>query len=349
MPELSAEQIEAAVALGQLTPAGEPDRDELVARYAELIASPEARARLAGWAADDELDPVAAQARELLLPGTLIAERQFLQVPRQWPYVFWRCLSTQDEPQEWGEMAYTGLPLLRLPGERAAYDSGIGKVEFRYRIEPQEVALAVRIPAARIADGSYFNAFRDAALGLGESFVQAEEILHANVLNIGMVYNPAIVGDGVSLFSAEHPYRHGTYSNRADFGLNEASLEESATRIRRFHDFTGLRMLARPRTLIVPVQLEYAAHRLLKGMAEDKSPAAPSEGYRVLDYLENPQAWFLLTTVRSLVSVERKPYRLDISIDGADLLLEASQAYGVGHRNPRGCFGSFPAAQEKAA
>lgn len=330
------------------------EKDKALALYYDLLNSAEAKTRLNLWAEaadpEAEADPVLDDARRALLPALLLVESKFSEIPRQWSQVFWRLLSKMFEkdggaalPERFVELRHTGLAQLRPQSAPTTRDSLSGE-RFIYHINPQDIALAVPMTRDFVEGDSFAWQFAQMALGLAESHVQSEEILHANVLNTGNVYNPTIGGDGCPLFS-DHPIDNGKYSNLLAPAacLNETALEVASAQIGRFPDQAGNLIRARPRKLIVPIWLQFTAERLLK------AAAMPVEGYQVLDFLNDKKAWFLTTSVKGLVSVEWKPFRLDLIVEEGRLVLEGSQSYGCGYRNPRGCFASFPEAEKAKA
>ena len=341
---LSDQQIAASAALSSFWP--DKSKDEVIATYFDLIRSPEAVRRIAEWRERDaereeEVDQVLAAARELMLPALLHVEKQYTQMPRQWPGVFRRGRSVLPL-ETYEEMMGSGLAQLRPRGAKSAVDGAAGTRLSRFYIEPHDLGLCVRIRRSEIEDRSYLDGLASSTLGLAESFNQSAEVLHANILNTGNIFDPRINGDGVSLFSDKHPSdRSGVYSNICKLDLNESSLEYAVQQIRAFQDDAGLRMLARPLSLIVPIELEMSAMRLFHGDAACISEKF-SEGYWVLDFLTDPKAWFVKTSIPGLISMERHPFRLDILIDGASLLLEGTESYGCGYNNPRACFASYP-------
>lgn len=322
---------------------------ELGSSYAEKASSQDARQRLIAWEAQEQGDRALEAARRNLLPGLLIVEDKFLQIPRQWPGVFRRSKSTLNY-ERFAEARYTGLARLHEVDNPIIRDAGKASDDrFVYNIEHHPVALAAEITKKEVDDGSYLNAFADVALGLANAFVQTEEILHANVLECGHVFKPAIGGDGVALFAANHPYDGGVYSNTYDcLGLDEPALQEIAVRAKRMPLAGGAQARVDLISLVVPIELELKAARLIKRLAEEADPDQPPshlprEGYRVLDYLRNPRAWFVTTSIHGLASIERAPFRLDLKVEGDKLVLEATQRYAVGHYNPRACFRACPA------
>ena len=294
--------------------------------------------------------------QHLLLPGLAGVEGKYPQIPRQWPQTFWRGFSKMAL-ERIVEMRYTGLAQLKQEGGATAFDNAPGE-RYVWQIEANAYGLGTAITREALDDNLYKEHFGPLAIGLADSFAQTEEIIHANVVNTSTVYNTSFIGDGQPLASTAHPIDNGTYANRPspDLDLNEAAIEYSLQQIRVFPDQAGNRMLARGRKLGVPIPLEFTAERLTKAelrpgtntndITAFLSSGGLSEGYQVMDYLTSPYLWFVLTSIRGLVSYERVPFEIDMQVDPVtgNLLLIAYQRYGVGVRNPRGVWISAPTA-----
>jgi hypothetical protein len=297
-----------------------------------------------------------AAVRDLLLPGLFLVEGRYPQIERQWPQLFWRSNSKMALERA-AEMRYAGLAQIKAEGGATVFDNAPGE-RFIYNIEHVALGLGIAMTREALDDNLYKDQFGPMSMGLAESFHQTEEILHANVLNSGTVYQSTIVGDGQPLFSTAHPIDNGTYANRPspDLGLNEASLEYATQQIRVFPDQAGLRMQARAQRMVVPIALQYTSFRLTRadlrpGTANNDITAyiaagALKENNQVMDYLSSPTAWFVTSSIKGLVSFNRIPFELDMQIDPVtgNLMIIAYQRYGVGYVNPRSCWGSFPSA-----
>lgn len=321
-----------------------PRKANAIEYYDITMRSIEAQGRLREWAEQYQGDPALEEARRDLLPALLTTERLYNWMPRQWPEVFRRLMRSGDDESEVrsAERFRPGLPRLRPRGTAITRsnppDSPYGV--WVYDLEPHEVALGTSIKGGAIAEGQHIEQFGPLALGMAESFLQAEEVIHANMLNTGRVYNAVIGGDGVSLFSAEHRIKDGGYSNIFEpVSLTEIALEGIAICIRKLPDRNGMLLLARPKKLIVPVHLQFTADRLFQ---EPAIRATYPDGYCVLDFLTHPAAWFVQTYIPGLISVEWKPFRLDLKVEGDALILEGTQTYGCGYNNPRAIVGCFP-------
>jgi hypothetical protein len=118
------------------------------------------------------------------------------------------------------------------------------------------------------------------------------------------------VGDGVPLFSTAHPQIAGpVISNRPSVAvdLNETSLEAATIQIAKWTDDRGKLINARVRKMLVAVDNQYVATRVLDtqlqpGTANNdvnaiRVTAAVPEGFAVNHYLTDPDAWFLETDV----------------------------------------------------
>lgn len=302
--------------------------------YASLLSSERAAVTIRRWEEEEGADPRLHLDRVAILPALLFVEDQYRKTARQWHAVFRRVAGSDAERT----VEYTEV---RTPGKRAARDSQAGRPFLLSRICRQDLALAT--PIAPQNDARSINL----AIGLSESFLQAEEISHANVLATGRSLNLARdIAD--PLFSAAHRSGACLYSNllQPQMHLNEAALELAAQQIRKIVDANGHRLLLRPHLLVVPIELESTAHRLMRISKSDGQPPAFPSGYAVLDYLDAPKSWFLTTSIHGLVSCEWEPFSLNISIKDDELILEATQSYGAGYNNPRGCFASFPATND---
>lgn len=296
-----------------------------------------------------------AKIRDLLLPGVREIKGDYEQIPTQWDKVFRKGVSKMAVERT-VHMAYLGLASITPEGQAVARDSGAGE-RYVYNQEHLELGLMYIITQKAIEDNQYKTQFKPSNLGLAKSFAQTKEILAANVLNTGTTYNASIGGDGVALFSTSHPIDGGTSANRpsTDTDLNEASLMAALMAIRQFKDYRGLRMMCRGKKLVVPLQLEYVAHRLLKselrpGTADNDVNAlittgALPEGVQVMDFLTSPYAWFIITDANEgLLYLQRTPFETDMQtdFDTNSLKVKARERCSFGYDGWRGVYGSFP-------
>lgn len=321
----------------------ELNREQAIARYWTLWHSDKGQNRLNRWRHDGS---AASDARDDLLPALLIVEEKFKQIPRQWPFIYRRALTT-EEGERVAELKGLALAQLRAKGAPITRDIGSLQERFIYNLMPNELALGMPIEQHQIEDGTFLDIAQPILMAFAESFVQSEEILHANYIQQGRVLNPRIGGDGASLFHEQHPIENGTYSNiLGNHHLNQAVLEEAGEFINKLPLMNGRQSRAHPMLLVVPIRLQFAAHRLMQAVKEKfggDHPKGYPAGYMVLDYLNDPNAWYLTTSLTGLVSMEDAPFTLDLKIEDGKIIIEATHSYAIGHINPRGIIASYPA------
>jgi hypothetical protein len=193
-----------------------------------------------------------------------------------------------------------------------------------------------------------------------EAFKETEEVYAGNVLNNGNVYNPAVQGDGVALFSTAHPIDGGTIANQPspDVSLNETSLLNAAITIRStWKNYAGLKIHARGEKLIVPAALEPIAARLFRSElrvgtgnndinAVREMEQSFKNGYMVYDYLTSSFAWFVMTNIQGLVFFQRKAFESDMSVEFTtdNLLVKGYQRYIPTYYDWRRAYGTYPTA-----
>jgi hypothetical protein len=254
------------------------------------------------------------------------------------------------------EMRLLSLPQLKYEGGSVAFDDAAGE-RFVFNAEHIELGLGYVITRKACDDNLYKSEFPASNLGLQDSFVQAEEIYAANVLNTCTTVQTSIGGDGVALASTAHPIDGGTYANTftVQLDLNEASLLSALTQTRvNFKNQAGLKILARGQRLIVPPQLQWVAARLVHsemrpGTSDNdvnamRATGSLPDGYEVMDFLTSNYAWFLQTNHPGLRFFERKPFEMSMEVDFQtdNLQVKGYQRYVFTYTDPKAVFCSTP-------
>lgn len=297
-----------------------------------------------------------SQIKDQLFPGLRGVDGRYQMISPQYVQIFDQGTSKMAIERTL-ENRYLGLAQIKTEGGAVGFDNAAGE-RFMWNQEHTELALGYAITRKAIADNLYKEQFNPQNLGLIESFNQTKEILGANVLNTGNVVNPAVVGDGQPLFSTAHPIDQGSYANRpsTDVDLSETALYNALIQIRQLKDQAGLKIFARGRRLLVPIQLEYVAARLTKtelrvGTNDNDVNALITvkgleDGYTVLDFLTSSFAWFVKSNIRGLLYLQREPFETDMQVDfiSQNLLVIGYERYSFGYYNPRAIWGTFPTA-----
>ena len=299
--------------------------------------------------------PISLSAiRDELFPGLRGVEGKYEMIPSQYDKVF-ELGTSEMAIERTTQMAYLPLAVQKNEGAATTFDNAAGQ-RYTWNLQHTAFGLGYAITREAIDDNLYKAQFDPSNLGLAESFHQTKEIIHANILNTATTYNSLIGGDGKALCATDHPVDGSTASNRpaTDLDLNEAALESSLTAIRYFPDLRNLRIFARGRKLIVPPQLKYVALRLLytelrPGTANNDINAMLQAGdlpekFMIMDFLTSQYAWFILTDKKGLLSLQRKAFETDMTVDFStdNLLVKGYERYGCGYYDWRCIYGSFP-------
>lgn len=302
-----------------------------------------------------------AAERDLLLPGLAAVTGQYRNIEPQWKRVF-RTIQSRMQIERTVQARYLALAALKDEGAPTLMDNNAGQ-RWIYNMEPIEAGLGYAITRKAIDDNLYKSDFNPMNLGLAKSFADYWEIQAANIFNTAGTYNPSIGGDGVSLLNSAHPLTEtspfvgGSWANRpsVDQDLNESTLIAGLKQIRSgFVNEAGLKIRARGKLLLVPVNLEDVAARLIKtdmrpGTSDNDMNAIHTvaggiHDYEVFDYFTSSFAWFIKTDVEGLIHIDRIGFELDMHVDFMtdNLLVKGYQRAGFFYNDPRALFGSLP-------
>ena len=248
-----------------------------------------------------------------------------------------------------------GLAPQKTEGDDLAYD------DTAQGINPKYINLTYAkgfIITKEAMDDEQYDVFSKKARALAFSMRQTKEVVAANILNRG--FNSSYTmsgGDGQQLFDTDH--RDGTYGTTyanklaTDADLSEASLEDMLILIGQATDSRGLKIGLQGTRLIVPVNLQFTAQRILKSELQNdtadnainaiRSMNAIRDGMVVNHYLTDTDAWFVKTNCpQGLQCMERQAveYGEDNAFNSGNMRFKASERYAFGWSDARGCYGT---------
>lgn len=246
-----------------------------------------------------------------------------------------------------------GAAPVKDEGSAIMYDDARESYTARYVHET--IAMGFAITQEAIEDNLYDSLSARYTKALARAMAYTKEVKGAAVLNEG--FNPNVrYGDGQPLFSTTHPVQAGggnanTPAVGAD--LNETSLEAAFTQIAGWTDERGLLIAAKPRKLVIPPGLVFAATRLLEGEMRSgtadndvnalKSVGVVPDGFVVNHFLTDPNAWFLITDVpNGLKHFVRTPLKtsMEEDFDTGNAKYKARERYSFGISDPLAIWGS---------
>ena len=253
------------------------------------------------------------------------------------------------------EVMLSGFANAQVKGEGAGVSFDQAQETFTARYTHETVALAFAITEEAIEDNLYDRLASRYTKALARSMANTKQIKAVDPLLGGL---PSVgtfkSGDGSNLFATNHPTIAGTVSNtlatQAD--LNETSLEQSLIDIAKMTDERGLKIAARGVKMIVPSENQFTAERLMKSQGRTStadndinaivSMGMVPQGYRVNNFLTDPDAFYLITDVpNGMKYFERTPIRtaMEGDFDTGNVRYKARERYRFGVSDFRGIFG----------
>jgi hypothetical protein len=294
-----------------------------------------------------------AQLLKELLPGlNALFGLEYATYGEQHKEIYETETSERSFEEETKLSGFSAAPV-KNEGSAIAYDNA--QEAFTARYTHVTIAQGFSLTEEAIEDNLYDSLSARYTKALARSMAYTKQVRAASVLNNGFS-NSFPGGDGVALFSTQHPLvSGGTNSNRPTTGadLNETSLEAAVIQIAQWTDERGLLIAAKPKKLIVPPQLQFVATRLLEtelrvGTADNdinaiKNNGSIPEGYTVNNYLTDTNAWFLTTDVpNGMKHFVRTPLSnsMDGDFDTGNVRYKSRERYSFGFSDPLGMFAS---------
>lgn len=247
-----------------------------------------------------------AQLLKELLPGlNALFGLEYKKYPEEWRQIFDVETSNRSFEED-VKLSGFGLAPVKGEGNTIEYDEANEVWSVRYNHEV--VALGFSLTEEAIEDNLYDSLSKRYTKALARSMQETKEIKGANILNNG--FTSFTTGDGKALFAEDHPLvSGGTLANEPSTAvdLNETALEDAIITISQWTDERGLLIAAQAQKLVIPPQLQFVAHRIMKSdlrvaTADNDTNAMKdmgmiSGGMTVNHYLTDPDAWFLKTDV----------------------------------------------------
>ena len=251
------------------------------------------------------------------------------------------------------EVMLSGFAQAQTKSEGSGVEFDNAQETFTARYTHETVALAFAITEEAIEDNLYDRLASRYTKALARSMANTKQVKAVQPLING--FGTFQSGDNVSLFNASHPTIAGTVSNTLAVAadLNETSLEQSLIDIAAMTDERGLKIASRGVKMVIPSELQFTAERLMKsqgrvGTADNDINAIVSmgmvpQGYRVNNFLTDPDAFYILTDVpNGMKYFDRSPIKtaMEGDFDTGNVRYKARERYSFGVSDYRGIFAS---------
>ena len=237
-------------------------------------------------------------------------------------------------------------------GSGVVYESA--QETFTARYSHETIALAFSLTEEAVEDNLYDKISTRYTKALARSMANTKQIKAANVLN--RAFNSSFLGgDDKELCATDHPTLSGTQKNELSTAadLNETSLEQMLIDIADMKDERGMKIALQGVKMIIPVNLQFTAERLMKsagrtGTADNDLNAVRNmgmvpQGYVVNNFLTDTDAFFIKTDApNGLKHFVRSPIRtaMEGDFDTGNVRYKARERYSFGFSDWRGIFGS---------
>ncbi len=237
-------------------------------------------------------------------------------------------------------------------GQGVTYEDAQETYTARYTNET--IALAFALTEEAVEDNLYDKLSTRYTKALARSMANTKQVKAANILNRAF-NNSYLGGDAKELCATDHPTLSGNQKNELSTAadLNETSLEQMLIDIADMKDERGLKIALRGMKMIIPVNLQFVAERLMKsagrvGTADNdinaiKNMGMVPEGYVVNNFLTDTDAFFIKTDApNGLKHFVRAPIRtaMEGDFDTGNVRYKARERYSFGWSDWRGIFGS---------
>ena len=237
-------------------------------------------------------------------------------------------------------------------GQGVSYEDAQETYTARYTNET--IALAFSLTEEAVEDNLYDKLSTRYTKALARSMANTKQVKAANILNRAF-NNSYLGGDAKELCATDHPTLSGDQKNELSTAadLNETSLEQMLIDIADMKDERGMKIALRGMKMIIPVNLQFVAERLMKsagrvGTADNdinaiKSMGMVPEGYVVNNFLTDTDAFFIKTDApNGLKHFVRAPIRtaMEGDCDTGNVRYKARERYSFGWSDWRGIFGS---------
>ena len=247
-----------------------------------------------------------AQLLKELLPGlNALFGMEYARYEQEHAEIYTEYSSERSFEEDQKVTGFQSAPV-KQEGASTLFDTAQEGYTTRYIMET--ISMGFSLTQEAFEDNLYDSLSVRYTKELARSMANTKQIKAANVLNNG--FTTFLTGDGVSLYNTAHPQVAGpTISNRPTVAvdLNETSLEAATIQIAKWTDDRGKLINARVRKMVVPVDQQYVAIRVLEtqlqpGTANNdvnaiRTSAAVPEGFTVNHFLTDTDAWFLVTDV----------------------------------------------------
>lgn len=274
----------------------------------------------------------------------------------RWEPIYSKFLDVEDSEKAYEiDQSMAGLGVARLKPEGSEIHTE-GEQQLYSTVYRNKVyAIGTIITFEAIMNNLYERMMEKSGNLIETSLQEVEERVAADVINDGND-SGVTLGDGQPLFSASHTLKSGTFSNKLNVfsELSEASLEDACIAVSRYTDPAGNRVNLKTKALLIPVDLEFEAARIVRSTLQNDTSNNATNALRELGkfpdgviaspYFTDTGAWTVVTDAPDGGKFFRRmghTYRSDNSDTNTLNYRHVGMTYfSTGVTDPRKYFGS---------
>ena len=246
-----------------------------------------------------------------------------------------------------------GAAPTKAEGSAVTFDAVRESYVSRYTME--EVSLAFSITEQALEDNLYEELGSRYTKALARSMAHTKQVKAMNIFNNAFSSDHK-GGDGVSLANASHPLATGstasnTFATQVD--LSETALENAVIAIHNFTDDRELPIAVNPRMLLIPIESQFVAERILR--SELRSATADNDlnalrskgmfpgGYEMSPHISDTDSFYVLTdSPDGLKYFERIAMQTSTEgdFDSGSMKFKARERYAFGFSDWRAVYAS---------
>ena len=227
----------------------------------------------------------------------------------RWSPLYEQWMNVEDSDKAYEvDVSMAGLGAAQLKPEGSEIQTDGEQQLYSTIYQNRVYAKGTIITFEAIQNNQYQSMIEKSGRLLERSLQEAEELVAHDLINDGYDTNVAY-GDGKPAFSTSNLLKNGSFANRLSVysELSEASLEDACIAISRYKDPAGLRVNIRTKALVIPVELEFEAARILRSSLQNDtgnnainalaSTGKFPGGMIVSPYLTDGGAWTIVNDV----------------------------------------------------
>src|SRR3990167_157967 len=250
------------------------------------------------------------------------------------------------------ESAVSGFSLLTQTSELGPLDYEDPAQMYRTQYSHLKYTKGFKVSEELVEDDQH-NVIRSMPGALGKAAKRTQEYYAASVFNNGFDTTYTSYGDAKPLLSTIHPRADGgtAQSNASSTGitLTEPNLETARIAFRKILDDKGMRIMLKPDTLVVPIDLEKTASIIVNSQLR---PGTANNDWNIYkgafkvvgwEYITSTTSWFLLDQRTHLLNWFwrlRPEFKQDNAFDSGAALYKTRIRFSFGWSDYRGIWGS---------